>query len=186
MEASHDILTLPLLYRFELLVAGHGFTALVNMVGSALLEATVDEHDAATQEEVCVDYSVTGVFPVGIVGVGADRGSAFHDFRDAWETLVQQLAAEASSYAVFERSCKEVLATNDSPLIAQWHEAVQQVRAHGYVDPHLRRIPVSAAFAPTLRLRNMAALALQVAEPSSSYSPTNFDELQAPCQGLAA
>ena len=120
---------LPLLFSFKQVVVGNHFLAGVRMDGHALLEwERVDDHEESW---------ITGIAPVGITGGGGDRGVAFIEFRKAWVEVVFDIAAQASSFADFRKSCEAFLGSRHDSLTALWQEAVAEVRRLSYVDPSL-------------------------------------------------
>lgn len=124
---------LPLLFSFRQVVFGDGFVAGVSMEGRALLEE--DGPDGPW---------ISGVAPVGFAAGGVDRSDAFTEFRNAWITVLFDIAAEARSFDAFKQSCTEFLNSTEPTLSAEWDAALLKVRATNYVDPTMRREPVEA------------------------------------------
>ncbi len=120
---------LPLLFSFRQVVFGDGFVAGVSMSGRALLEEGGPDGE----------FWISGVAPVGFAGGGADRGIAFTEFRNAWVTVLFDIAAESSSFDEFRTACAEFLNATTPGTTAGWDAALAEVRQKNYVDPTLRR-----------------------------------------------
>ncbi len=120
---------LPLLFSFRQVVVGDGFLAGVRMNGRAILD-----HPEAPGEEI----GISGVAPVGISGGGADRGLAFAEFRNAWVSVLFDIASEASSFEQFQTDCTAFLESRVPHLSAEWDAALEVVRQKHYVDATLK------------------------------------------------
>ncbi len=119
-------MALPLLFSFQQPVFGNGFLAGVRMYGRALLE----EGD---------ETWISGVAPVGFAAGGADRGAAFTAFRNAWVTVLFDIASESHSFEAFKQACTEFLNSTTPGFTAEWDAALAEVRRTQYVDPTLKR-----------------------------------------------
>jgi hypothetical protein len=124
---------LPLLFSFRQVVFGDGFVAGVSMEGRALLDE--GGPDGAW---------ISSVAPVGFAGGGADRGIAFTEFRNAWITVLFDIAAESRSFDAFKHACTEFLDATEETVSVEWEAALEQIRKTKYVDPTMRRQPVEA------------------------------------------
>lgn len=122
--------TLPLLFHFAQPVVGNGFVAGVRMKGRALLEVERD----GEQEEIWV----TGIAPLGIAGHGPDQGSAFADFRRAWNETLFDIVSESASFDEFRKKAGAFLRASRSHMTDLWEKALERVRSTGYKDPVLR------------------------------------------------
>jgi hypothetical protein len=120
---------LPLFFSFAQPVFGNGFVAGVHMNGCALMESEGSE------------IWISGVAPVGITAGGSDRGSAFAAFRNAWISVLFDIAAESSTFEDFRRSCASFLEARVETLTQEWQRAVDEVRRTKYVDPTLKNEP---------------------------------------------
>ena len=119
---------LPLLFSFQQLVVGAGFLAGVRVNGHALLDEAADD-----------GTWITGAAPVGFAGGGADRGTAFAEFRNAWIAVLFDIASESGSFEAFRTATVEFLSSKAAPLTAEWEAALAEVRRTDYRDPHLKR-----------------------------------------------
>jgi len=119
---------LPLLFSFQQPVFGNGFLAGVRMNGRALLE----EGD---------EIWIVGVAPAGFSAGGPDRGAAFSAFKNAWATVLFDIAAESRSFEAFKSACDEFLSAASPSLSQEWQDALEQVRREKYVDTTLKCEP---------------------------------------------
>lgn len=127
---------LPLLFSFQQVVFGNGFTADVNMNGRALLEEREGTAECASETWI------SGVAPISISGGGADRSVAYVEFRNAWVSVLFDIAAEAASFDDFKRECQAFLESSAPHLTKEWDESLAACRRSKYIDPKLPSKPV--------------------------------------------
>jgi hypothetical protein len=111
----------PLLCGFHDLIAGNGFFAGVSMSGRALL---VDEGDG---------FWMYGVNPGGVAAGGATAGEAQSAFRQAYTSVLFDIAAEAGSFEELKAQVERFFSETNQPTAAEWAAAVMEVR-QGHVD----------------------------------------------------
>lgn len=130
---------LPLLFYFRQLVCGAGFEADVSMNGWALLEETSDR-------DVRNSW-ISGVAPAGISGGGANRSAAYLEFRNAWVSVLFDIAAESTCFDDFKVACQSFLDAQVPHVTQEWSDALAEVRRTNFVDPQLPRrtvVPVGS------------------------------------------
>lgn len=123
---------LPLLFRFQQLVAGAGYVAVVRMSGRALLE---DESG---------EFWITGIEPAGFAGGGLTREAAFDDFKTEWARCLFDIAAEAPTFEAFDNACQEFLRATVDHLDRDWHAAHARVKDGSMSDDRLPRVAVES------------------------------------------
>jgi hypothetical protein len=122
----------PLLFGFNDLVAGNGFVAGIALQGRALL----------VQEEE--GFWMNGVNPGALAAGGKTPAEAQAGFREAYRSVLFDLAHTAGSYETFKREVEAFFHQTDEPTTAEWSQAVLEVRqgrvdaAPGNVVPQLR------------------------------------------------
>jgi hypothetical protein len=123
----------PLLFGFRDLVAGRGFLAGVAVSGRALL---LDEDEGLW---------MYGVNPGGMAAGGANVGEVQRSFRETYRTILFDIAADAPSFDTFRQEVQAFFWETNEGILAEWNEAVQEVRA-GTIDANwLARVDSDAA-----------------------------------------
>jgi len=107
----------PLLFGWRELVEGDGFIARIAVSGRALL---TDEDG-----EVWVE----GINPGGFSASGKSPGEALAEFGLAFRAVLFDIASDAASFAAFREEVQRFFEETNAPALAEWEEAVRQVRA---------------------------------------------------------
>jgi hypothetical protein len=108
----------PLLFGFRDLVAGRGFLAGVAVDGRALLVQN-DE----------IGYWMHGVNPGGLSAGGADTGEAQRAFRETYRTILFDISNSSGNFEEFKTGVEQFFNQTSDRLLAEWLDAVQEVRA---------------------------------------------------------
>jgi hypothetical protein len=74
-----------------------------------------------------------GVNPGGVAAGGITAGEAQSEFREAYKSVLFDIAAEAVTFEDFEREVKQFVSDRNEPTFSDWEAAVNEVR-HGRVD----------------------------------------------------
>lgn len=111
----------PIIFGLRDLVQGEGYLAGVVTDGRAL----VHEEDGYVWVE--------GVNPGGFAGTGNSPAEALEDFRREYLAILFDLMADATSFESFEMAVKDFFANAGRVPVADWEQAVQDVRS-GKVD----------------------------------------------------
>jgi hypothetical protein len=106
----------PLLFDRRELIEGNGFIAGVAVSGRALL--------AEEQGE----FWVEGVNPGGFAANGGSPGEALAAFGTELRTILFDLAADATSFEAFRAEVERFFSETSAPALAEWEEAVREVR----------------------------------------------------------
>jgi predicted RNase H-like HicB family nuclease len=107
----------PLLYARRELVEGNGFIAGVAVSGRALMA----EEDGA--------FWVEGVNPGGFAANGNSPSEAVAEFCTAFRAVLFDIAHDARSFEEFSEEVSRFFNETSPPALAEWEEAVRQVRA---------------------------------------------------------
>lgn len=107
----------PLFFSFTNTVRGTHFTATIKARGRVLM----DFDDG--------DWWLTGVEAGGIADCGPMPNEAFTTFRVAFQRTLEQLAADASTFAEFESHAREFFADVNRTAEGQWKLALEERRA---------------------------------------------------------
>ena len=109
----------PLLFSYRDLIAGRGFVAGVSIVGRVLLEVNDGE---------CWMY---GVQPGGFAGGGADKNTAFCEFKNSYLSVLYDLAIEARTFDAFKSQVESFFAQINLLNAQEWDAALAAVRQNG-------------------------------------------------------
>ena len=108
----------PLYFRFDEMVLGNGFVAGVRVDGQATAEV---------QEDGSV--WIFGVYPGGLADVGPDLTAAFSAFRQAFRTVLVDIALEKRTFKAFKAEVERFVHETNNEAVAEWEEARRMVRA---------------------------------------------------------
>ncbi|HZF08856.1 MAG TPA: hypothetical protein VFE33_08715 [Thermoanaerobaculia bacterium] len=122
----------PLLFGRRELLEGNGFIARVSVSGRALL---ADEDG---------EFWVEGVSPGGLAGHGKSPHEALADFSAAFRAVLFDIAAEANSFEVFRQEVLRFFDETSGPALAEWEEAVRQVKAGQVTAEWLEKRPAES------------------------------------------
>lgn len=129
-----DVMTCyPLLFGFSDLIAGNGFVAGVAVHGRALL---VQEEDG---------FWMNGVNPGALAAGGKTPAEAQAAFREAYRSVLFDLAHVADSYETFRGEVEAFFSQSDEPTTQEWEQAVQDVRQGRVAADWLGRKPAESA-----------------------------------------
>jgi len=122
----------PMIFSFRNLIAGTGFVAGVDIRGQVLLS---DEGDG---------FWMYGVQPGGLAAGGEDRGTALCRFRDSYNSVLFDIAADAPDFANFRDQVIGFFAQINRPNAEEWSEALAEVRRTGLALDGLNRVDADA------------------------------------------
>jgi hypothetical protein len=118
----------PLVFSFRNLIAGNGYVASVAMHGRVVLAEGALSTEGGGNQEIWM----FGVQPGDIAGgAGGDqqRSVAFVAFKKSYDEVLQDIAAEATSYEEFKEKVTEFFGEVNGPNLNDWEHALGEVRA---------------------------------------------------------
>lgn len=116
----------PLLFNYRDLVSGQSFLAGVSTSGRGVL---VEETDGS--------WTMYGVYPGALAGVGDTRDAATSQFRDMYRAALYDMAETATGFDEFEAEVRSFFHDKNEVNEAEWNEAAQKI-AEGETDGELR------------------------------------------------
>lgn len=122
----------PLFFSYRDLIAGAGFVSGVEIKGRVLLDMSGEE---------CWMY---GVQPGGIAGGGADRPSAFNEFRQSYLSVLYDMAGETGTFKEFKAAVERFFSEVNQPNARDWDEALAEVRRNKTSLEGLNRVDAQA------------------------------------------
>ena len=134
----------PFLFSFRDLIVGNGYFAGVAASGRVLL---VQEDDN--------DWWLFGVQPGGIAGGDTDRNVALAEFKKSYLSVLQDIAAEAPSFAEFETEVRRFFAQVNDATAADWDEALKAVRS-GAKYPGIVSVKSAEQNAPKIEITQIS------------------------------
>jgi len=108
----------PILFNRRELIEGNGFVAGVAVRGRALL----------TDEEEEGEYWVEGVNPGGFAARGGSPSEALAAFVAELRTVLFDIATDGRSFEEFRADVEKFFHETNKIALAEWEEAVQEVR----------------------------------------------------------
>ena len=108
----------PIIFGFRDVVQGDGYLAGIAVEGRALLH---EGDDGA--------YWIEGVNPGGFSAVGGSHAAVLESFRRSYREILFDIAAEAPSFADFEREVQAFYGGASERVASEWRAAVEDVRA---------------------------------------------------------
>lgn len=147
---------LPLLFGVRNVVHGNGFVAEVVANGRALVREGQDG-----------SWSVSGLNPGGLIGLGCDFSDAYSDFRRTHRMFLIDVAEQASTFDDFKAEVRRYFHETDRSLEDEWTAAVRVVRRSKAADlPLPKRKESEAKRAIYVRLKQLTP-ALNLLEDSA-------------------
>lgn len=125
----------PILFSQTELIEGNGFIARVIVAGRALLSEDGPE------------TWVEGVNPGGFSATGATFGEALATFGKEYRAVLFDIASEAASFPAFRQGVQSFFDETNQAALADWDEAVQEVRAGKVATDWLTRRPADSPLA---------------------------------------
>lgn len=119
----------PLLFNYRDLVSGRSFLAGVSTSGRGLL---VEEADGS--------WTMYGVYPGALAGVGDTRDAATSQFRDMYRAALYDMAETTTGFDEFEAEVRGFFHDKNEINEAEWNEAAQKI-AEGETDGRDRNRP---------------------------------------------
>lgn len=117
----------PLLFTYRDLVAGKDFLAGITTNGRGLL---VEEADGT--------WTMYGVYPGAIAGVGESREAATAQFRDMYRAALYDIAETATSFHELAAEVKSFFHDKNEINEAEWDQAAERISSEGQGDGWLR------------------------------------------------
>ena len=147
----------PLIFKFNGSIIGNGFSASVVSVSRLL---GVQEND---------EIWLSGVQPEGIAAGGSgDLDSAYHGFREAFVSILVDIASEAGSFEDFSAECTKFFEESDGKETEVWQKAVEAARRSELdleVVKHLPKLPASLAPVMTITQKHEMTVADNLGAP---------------------
>lgn len=109
----------PILFSVRDPIIGNGFVASVAIHGRALLR---DEGEGS--------FWIDGVFPGGMAAGGESRDEALLRFREAYQEILRDFAAEAASFEAFRKEVERFFWQETPGEHDAWKAAVSDLRAN--------------------------------------------------------
>lgn len=116
----------PLLFTYRDLVSGNGFLAGITTSGRGLL---VEERDGS--------WTMYGVHPGAIAGVGESREAATAEFREMYRAALYDIAETTGSFHEFEAEVRSFFWDKNETNETEWNEAAERI-AGGHGDGWLK------------------------------------------------
>jgi hypothetical protein len=139
----------PLVFSFRNLIAGNGYLAAVAMHGRVVLAEGIAAAEGGDQETW-----MYGVQPGDIAGGAQEKTVAFAAFKKNYGDVLQDIAAEATSFEEFKTKATEFFNEVNEPNLADWERALLNVRAGNLALDDIPTVRANAS-TPSLTIEMM-------------------------------
>lgn len=120
------MIPLPIVFRYRDLVAFNGAMLEIEACGRALLNKESDD-----------SWWMCGVTPGALAAGDAEIKGAFSEFKQRYLAVIYDAVEEAESFKDLVREIERFFYQDSKPTLAEWHAAVEQLRAHREADSGL-------------------------------------------------